>query len=169
MSRDFLDDLLAALGRVLPSPCEPLKEILILSGMPEETENLRYLAYNRRRFPTARGELTFSAVAVLNNRRMGHWRLEGFPRALGRLVFHPLWTRRNPMDLFLNNLRCDSRMPPLLAEARHDYTLLGILRVAPREPQNAPPWLQPVVAVPGLDKVRLQTILAFEDAHRIAG
>ena len=53
--------------------------------------------------------LEFSAVAVINNRRIPQWRLAGFRMQLSRLIFSAKWTR-NPLDLFLNNLRCNEML-----------------------------------------------------------
>ena len=167
MPRDFLDDMVNALGRVLPSLPMALREILILSGMPEETENLRYLAYNRHLISDAGRELTFSAVAVINNRRMAYWRLEGAARKVSRIVFPFLWARRNPMDFFLNTVRCSAAMTDLLATSRSDYTLLGILNIEQPQQKHTPGLTRPVIAVPDLSAAHLETIAAFEAANQI--
>ena len=167
MHLDFLDDLLSALGRVLPSIPGQLREIMILSGMPEETENLRYLAFNRDVVSHAGGTVEFSAVAVINNRRIAHWRLAGLPRTLSRIVFHPLWTRRNPMDLFLNDLRGDQAMMDLLATSKSDYTLFGILHTESGGDYRSPRLTQPVIALPDLKGERLGKVVTFETVHRI--
>ena len=167
MRLDFLDDLLSALGRVLPSPPGQLREILILSGMPEETENLRYLAFNHDVVSHDGRTVEFSAVAVINNRRIVHWRLEGLPRALSRIVFHPLWTHRNPMDLFLNNLRGDPVMMDLLAASKSDYTLFGILGIETDGEDRSPRLTQPVIALPDLKGERLEKVVTFEAANQI--
>ncbi len=167
MPRDFLDDMINSLGRVLPSLPMALKEILILSGMPGETENLRYLAYNRHQISDAGRELTFSAVAAINNRRMAQWRLEGLARKVSRIVFHPLWTRRNPMDYFLNTVRCSAAMTNLLAASRSDYTLLGILSIEQPQQKRTTGLTRPVITVPGLSAAHLETVTAFEIANQI--
>ena len=166
MRLDFLDDLLSALDRLVPLDPEPLKEILILSGMPEETENLRYLAYNRQMIPQVDRNLEFSAMAVINNRRIARWRMQGFRRTLSRIVFHPLWTRRNPMDLFLNTLRNDSRMMDLMAASRRDYTLFGILQIERIKTARTEYLTQPVVALPRLEGPDLATVSDFEKANQ---
>ena len=109
MGRDFIDDLLQALERVIPPDHKGLKEVLIVSGMPEATENLRYLSFNRQMVDEGDRCLEFSAVAVINNRRIPQWRLAGFRMQLSRLIFSAKWTR-NPLDLFLNNLRCNEML-----------------------------------------------------------
>jgi hypothetical protein len=167
MHGDFLDELLGALDRVAPLHHEALKEILILSGMPEETQNLRYLAYNRQVLSRGGANLEFSAVAVINNRRIGQWRLEGLRKTISRIVFHPLWTRRNPMDLFLSRLRGNQRMMTLLAASRKDYTLLGILQVEKLRPAVASRESRPVVALPGISDADLQMVRDFEINHRL--
>ena len=166
MHLDFLDDLLSALDRLVPMDPEPLREILILSGMPEETENLRYLAYNRQVIQQADRNLEFSAMAVINNRRIARWRMQGFRRTLSRIVFHPLWTRHSPMDLFLNTLRNEPRMMDLMAASRKDYTLFGILQIEQIQTNRTSYLTQPVVALPGLEGPGLVTVSDFEKANQ---
>lgn len=162
MHLDFLDDILVALERVLPIDSDELKEILILSGMPEETENLRYLAYNRQLVTHPGRNLEFSAVAMLNNRRVPQWRLAGWRRSLSYIIFHPLWSRRNPMDLFLNTLRCNDSLMNLLAAAPPDYTLLGLLQIEWIQRTGSILQTQPVIALPGLQGPGLELVEAFE-------
>jgi hypothetical protein len=170
MSHDFIGDLLNALTRILTPDAVRLKEILILSGMPEETDNLRYLGFNRQVVDQDGRRLEFSAVAVVNNRRVAHWRLSGVAQTLSQMVFHPHWTH-NPLNLFLNLLRCNSPMMDLLASAGGDYTLIGILTVTEtigrglfkRHYRS----VRPVVAVTGIDAAGLQTVVAFEERNEI--
>jgi hypothetical protein len=162
MARDFIDDLLNALHRVVVPDHAPLREMLIVCGMPEVTQNLRYLCFNRQVLNEDGRGLTFSVLAVINNRRIGRFRLEGYRRRLGRLVFHRLWTF-NPLDYYLNSLRCDGEMMNVLERAPSRYTLLGILRI---EADHAP-ISRPVVAVPGLDMDATRIVAAFESRHEI--
>ena len=167
MHLDFLDDILSALERVLPVNAAELKEILILSGMPEETENLRYLAYNRQVVTVDGCNLEFSAVAIINNRRIPQWRLEGFRRALNRIVFYPLWGRRNPMDLFLSFLRCNPSLMNLLAASRKNYTLFGLLQTEQIRRTGTNRKIGPVIALPGIENPGLNLVRAFENTCRI--
>jgi hypothetical protein len=165
MHGDFIDELLDALDRLAPLNHHPLKEVLILSGMPEKTQNLRYLAYNRQVLSRAGANLEFSAVAVINNRRIDQWRLQGWRKMASRWVFHPLWTRRNPMDLFLSRLRCDFLMMDLMAASKKDYTLFGILQVEQIRPRTVSRAIRPVVALPGLDATGIAALEQFETTH----
>jgi len=167
MHGDFIDELLDALDRIAPLSHKHLKEVLILSGMPGETQNLRYLAYNRQVLSRAGANLEFSAVAVINNRCIARWRLEGWRKIISRMVFHPLWTRGNPMDLFLNRLRGNIGMTSLMAASKKDYTLFGILQVEPIRPAVASREIRPVVALPGLDEAGIDRVSHFENNHRI--
>ena len=170
MSMDFIQDLLQALTRVLTPNEALLKEVLIVSGMPEGSENLRYLGFNRQVTEENGRRLEFSAVAVLNNRRAGRWKLSGRRRKLSQIVFNTRWTR-NPLDLFLNNLRCDETLMNTLASAPGNYTLLGILTVNEIQGRGLLKRrlrsVRPVVVVPGLDGEALETIVAFEKANEI--
>ena len=75
VSHDFIEDLIHGLDRVITPDAVMLREVLILSGMPRKTENLRYMSYNRQ-VETARNRVAiFSAVAVINNRRAQKWQL----------------------------------------------------------------------------------------------
>jgi hypothetical protein len=147
-----------------------LKEVLILSGMPEETDNLRYLGFNRQVVKQDGRILEFSAVAVVNNRRAAQWRLTGVAQKLSRIVFHPRWTQ-NPLNLFLHRLRCDPIVMDLLASAGGDYTLLGILTTSEtlgrglfkRHYRS----IRPVVAVTGLDAAGVEALSAFEAQNEI--
>jgi hypothetical protein len=170
MSHDFIGDLLNALTRVLSPDVAHLKEVLILSGMPEETDNLRYLGFNRQVVKQDGRTLEFSAVAVVNNRRAAQWRLTGVAQKLSRIVFHPRWTQ-NPLNLFLHRLRCDPIVMDLLASAGGDYTLLGILTTSEtlgrglfkRHYRS----IRPVVAVTGLDAAGVEALSAFEAQNEI--
>lgn len=170
MSYDFIEDLLEALNRVLVPDHDRIKELLIINGMPDKTANLRYLSYNRQTFQTADRAFEFSAVAVINNHRVTDWRLEGYRKKLGQLIFNALWTR-NPLDLFLNNLRCHPAMTELMASASANFTLLGILTESAAEisdPVRRPVWrIRPVVAIPGLDREKTAAVSAFETASEI--
>ncbi len=170
MSMDFIQDLLQALTRVLTPDEEVLKEILIVSGMPEGSENLRYLGFNRQEIQEEGRDLVFSAVAVINNRRADRWKLSGRRRKLSQLVFDARWTR-NPLDLFLNSLRCDETVMGLLASAPGNYTLLGILTISEVRGRGLLKrrlrTVRPVVAVPGLQDRDLEIIVAFEKANEI--
>jgi hypothetical protein len=167
MHGDFIDELLGALHRIAPLGHERLKEVLILSGWPEETQNLRYLAYNRQVLVHGGANLEFSAVAVINTRRVASWRLVGWRRTVSRLVFHPLWAARSPMDLLLNRLRGDAGMTDLMAASRRDFTLFGILRIEPSRPAAAAGETRPVVALPGLDPEGLARVENFESQNRL--
>jgi hypothetical protein len=170
MSHDFIGDLMNALKRVLAPDVARLKEVLIFSGMPEETQNLRYLGFNRQVVTEAGRTLEFSAVAVINNRRVEKWRLEGTARKLNRMVFNPRWTR-NPLDLFLSRLRCNPQMMDLLASAAGDYTLVGILAVVETAGKGLLKRhyrsVRPVIAVSGIDAVGVERVAAFEDRNEI--
>ena len=170
MGADFIDDLLQAVHRVFPSDVTSLKEILIISGMPEETQNLRYLSYNRQAVEKDAVKTTFSAVALINNRRALSWLLRGYFRTMSQLVFSPRWTR-NELDLFINALRCSPDILTSLGAANAAYTLLGILEIEDRGSAGIfKRWtrrIRPVLAVPGLDGAALKTIAAFEHANEI--
>jgi len=170
MGRDFIDDLLQALERGIPPDHKALKEVLIVSGMPETTENLRYLSFNRQVVDEGDRHLEFSAVAVINNRRIPQWRLAGFRMQLSRFIFSTKWTR-NPLDLFLNNLRCSEALMDLLTEVRSNYTLLGILQIDSAEGQGLNRRqlrrVRPVLALPGLDEARITRVIHFEGANEM--
>ncbi len=168
MSPDFIGDLIQALYRVVPADVALMKDILIVSGMPESTENLRYLAFNRQSFREGNRTLEFSAVAVINNRRIAHWQLTGYREKISRIVFSARWTR-NPMDLFINSLRCDSVLMALLASCGANYSLLGTLQVEETRGGGLRRHrrFRPVVAVPGIDDRQLEMVVAFENAHEI--
>ena len=170
MSADFIDDLLNALGRVGELDLVSLKEILILCGMPEATQNLRYLNYNRQKVADSRRESRYSAVAVLNNRRAAHWQLHGYTKKVSQVVFSTKWTR-NPLDLFLNNLRCNPLMMEILAAADSYYTLFGLLQIDDMQGsgifKRRLRYIHPVLTVPGLDAPEQKEVEAFEKDNAI--
>lgn len=170
MRHDFIEDLLHALNRVIDPNISQLREILIISGMPEKTENLRYLSFNRQVISKADRTLQFSAVAVINNRRVDQWRLEGHWQKLSQVIFSTRWTR-NPLDLFINNIRCHRRLMDLLASCPMNYTLLGILDVTETTgaglSRRRHRSVRPVLAVPGIDPDALTTVTAFESANEV--
>lgn len=170
MSTDFIQDLLQALTRVLTPDEALLKEVLILSGMPEGTENLRYLGFNRQLIEESGRTLEFSAVAVINNHRAGRWRLVGRRKKVSQIIFHTRWTR-NPLDLFLNNLRCDEPMMDLLGSATGKYTLLGILTTTQIQGRGLLKCrfrsVRPVVVIAGVDDKTLEAIIEFEKTNEI--
>ena len=170
MKRDYIDDLIQAVTRVVTPNTALLKEVLVIGGMPEPTQNLRYLSYNRHTTVERGRSCEFSAVAVINNRRAKGWQLSGTSKRISRWVFSTRWTR-NPLDLFLNNIRCDPTVMNTLARADGNYTLLGILTLndslASGAVQRAGQYICPVVAVPGIEGGALETIQAFEAANQI--
>jgi hypothetical protein len=170
MHNDFIDDLINAVMRVVTPNAALLKDILVIGGMPEQTQNLRYLSYNRHTTMDRGHAREFSAVAVINNRRAREWQLKGYSEKISRWVFSTRWTR-NPLDLFLNNLRCEPSVMAVLADAESNYSLLGILTTT--DPQGSAAshqpgqYISPVVAVPGIDSQGIQIIQAFETANQI--
>jgi hypothetical protein len=170
MKNDFIDDLISAVDRVVTPNAPLLKDVLVIGGMPEPTQNLRYLSYNRHTTTEHGQSCEFSAVAVINNRRALEWQLSGYPKKISQMVFSTRWTR-NPLDLFINNLRCDPTVIAVLTDAPSNYTLLGILTTTDldgaRLPRHQAQYICPVVAVPGIDNQKLSTIQAFETANQI--
>lgn len=170
MKNDYIDELIQAVSRVVSPNAPLLKDVLVIGGMPEPTQNLRYLSYNRHTTMEHGCSCEFSAVAVINNRRAREWQLVGTSKKISGWVFSSRWTR-NPLDLFLNNLRCDPAVIEVLAEAGGAYTLLGILTMSDfltsSPAQRSEQYFFPVVAVPGMDADALQTVKAFEAANRI--
>lgn len=170
MSAKFIDDLLRAVERVFAPDTTALTEVLIISGMPEATQNLRYLGFNRQVMQTGPSRKAFSAVALINNRRAGQWRLEGYFLKISQLVFNPRWTR-NELDLFINALRCSPDIINLLASSQAPFSLLGILEIEERSDSGIfKRWsrrVRPVLAAPGLDEKAIETIAAFESLNEI--
>lgn len=172
MGHDFINDLLNALKRVVNPEESFLREILIVSGMPRKTEKLRYLSFNRQKIKEENRTLEFSAVAVINNRRINQWRLSGYQKKISQLIFNTRWNR-NPLDLFLNRLRCDQEMMDILDSAKEDYTLLGILQVEEKTGTNIlnrrfSRRVRPVVAIAGVDDHSLKKVIDFEASNEIA-
>jgi hypothetical protein len=170
MAQDFIDDLLNALHRVVRPDPGQLREILIVCGMPERTQNLRYLNYNSQVLEDSGRRTTFSAVAVINNRRADAWRLTGYRKSISRWVFHRCWTRSS-VDFFLNNLRSNPEMMQLLGTTPSAYTLLGMLQIQETEGaghlKTGLQRIRPVVAVPGLSDADAEKITAFEEVNEI--
>ena len=169
MKRDYIDDLIQAVTRVVAPNAPLLKEVLVIGGMPEPTQNLRYLSYNRNTTIEQGRSCEFSAVAVINNRRARDWQLSGTSKKISRWVFSTRWTR-NPLELFLNNLRCDPAVMAALAGSPCSYSLLGILSVndvLSSAVQRAGQYICPVLAVPGIEDEGLATIQAFEATNQI--
>lgn len=171
MHHDFIDDMLEALNRVIPPDKDKLRDLLIFNGMPEETQNLRYLSYNRQGVYEGERSLFFSAAAVINNRRIAQWRLSGYREKLSQIVFNPRWTR-SPLDLFLIRMRCNPAVMDILEVAAARFTLVGIMHVEDHGSRGAYRGkryrLHPVVGVPGIDDGALATVIAFEKANAIA-
>jgi hypothetical protein len=165
MGLDFIDELLDALNRVMDLDRKLLKEILIINGMPKKSDNLRYLGFNRQIDVKGNQVLEFSAMAVINNRRADQWRLEGFRKKISKIIFFAWWTR-NPLDLFLNTLRCHSQMMDILKRSQCNYTVMGGLKVSPAKSPGPPPYVQPVIAVPGISEDDTRIISSFEIANQ---
>lgn len=170
MSADFINDLLEAVQRVFSPDATAFREILIISGMPEETQNLRYLSYNRQVVEESAARTAFSAVALINNRRATHWVLRGYFKKMSQIVFSSRWTR-NELDLFINALRCSPDILTLIAAAGAPYTLLGLLEIEEHGSAGIfKRWtrrIRPVLAVPGIDEEGLKTIAAFEQVNEV--
>ncbi|WP_155322227.1 hypothetical protein [Desulfosarcina ovata] len=170
MKSDFIDGLIHCVDRVVKPNTALLKDILVIGGMPAKTQNLQYLSYNRHTTIDNGYAFDFSAVAVINNRRAIQWQLHGYSKKVSRWVFSSRWTR-NPLDLFLNNLRCDRAVMEVLAGSGSQFSLLGILTRTDLHGsgliQRHAQYISPVLAVPGIDGEDLKTIQAFESANRI--
>jgi hypothetical protein len=170
MRANFIDDLIEATHRVFRPDSEALKEVLIISGMPDKTQNLRYLSFNRQVAREAAAVKAFSAVALINNARADQWKLEGYFRKISQIVFSPRWTR-NELDLFLNALRCSPEIITLMATAGAAYSLLGILQIEdPGHSGIFRRWSQrirPALIIPGLDREGYKIVEAFEQANEI--
>jgi hypothetical protein len=170
MGHDFICDLLDALNRVGRLDSALIKDVLIVSGLPAKTENFHYLSFNSQVIDGKDCVMEFSAVAVINNRRAKNLQLEGYQKKLSQIVFSTRWTR-NPLDLFLNSLRCHPVMMDLLASSAADFTLLGILQVD--EIEGTGPFkrhirrVRPIIAIPGADSDALKTVIAFEASNEI--
>ena len=170
MGRDYIDDLVHAIERVVTPDAASLREILFVAGMPERTQNIRYLGYNRQIITEEFRTLEFSAVAVINNRRIDRWRLTGRKKSLSQFIFSARWTR-NPLDLFLNNLRCHPEMMDILAAADMDYTLLGILQLDQLHGTDVLThnyrYIRPVVGIPNLQDDAIKTVREFEAGNEM--
>lgn len=170
MHANFIDDLIRCVTRVVTPNMALLKEVLVIGGMPDKTQNLQYLSYNRHSSVNNGQTCEFSAVAVINNRRAVQWQLAGYAEKISRWVFSTRWTR-NPLDLFLNTLRCDRDVMAVLDRAGSNYTLLGILTQTDlhgsgRTRRHAQ-TIRPVLAIPGLAGRDLKIIQDFEAANQI--
>ncbi|MDJ0811621.1 MAG: hypothetical protein QNJ02_08275 [Desulfobacterales bacterium] len=170
MHHDFIEDLLEALDRVIQPDRELLRDLLIFNGMPEDTQNLRYLSYNRQQLFEGDQTRCFSVAAVINNRRAAQWRLTGYREKLSQIVFNSRWTR-SPLDIFLIRLRCQAAVIDILETAAARYTLVGIMQIEAHRSDHK--WgskryqIYPVLGVPGLDATALATIEAFEQSTQI--
>jgi hypothetical protein len=169
LKNNYIDDLIHSVTRVVKPNVPLLKDVLVIGGMPDKTQNLQYLSYNRDT-TIARGlSCEFSAVAVINNRRAAEWQLTGYPKKISRWIFSNRWAR-NPLDLFLNNLRCSPSVISVLNGATSTFTLLGILTETDLHgsglTNRRAQYICPVVAVPGIEGNDLHTIQAFESANQ---
>ncbi len=170
MHHDFIEDLLGALERVIQPDRELLRDLLIFNGMPEDTQNLRYLSYNRQQLFEGDQTRCFSVAAVINNRRVAQWRLAGYREKLSQIVFNSRWTR-SPLDLFLIRLRCQAEIMNILETAAARYTLVGIMQIeahrSDRKFRSKRYCIHPVLGVPGIDATALATITSFEQETQI--
>ncbi len=170
MSPNYINDLINSVNRVARPDDRQLKEILILCGMPAETKNIQYLSFNNHTITEGDCTHTFSAVAVLNNRRAAHFRLKGNQKKISQIIFHKKWTF-NPLDFFLNKLRCEHGMTDIMAASVSDYTLLGILKQEKISGQgyyrHKYVEINPVVAIPGISDWDLKRVTDFEAANHI--
>ena len=170
MSANFIDDLIEAVQQVVRTDMDYLKEVIIISGMPEITQNHRYLGYNRHQLNEGASRMAFSATALINNRRADKWLLKGYAKKMSRLLFNPRWTR-SELDMFINALRCSPDVIAVLTAAEAPYSLLGILEIEdPGSSGIFKRWqrrIRPILAIPGLDNQGVDTISAFEEANEI--
>ena len=170
MGQDLICDLLDALDRVADLDSALIKDVLIISGLPEKSENLHYLSFNHQVIEGNNREMVFSAVAVINNRRAEKFRLEGYKKKLSQIVFSTRWTR-NALDLFLNSLRCHPAMMNLIASAPTPFTLMGILQVDETEGsglfKRKVRRVRPIIAIPDINSEQLRTVVAFEADNEI--
>lgn len=165
-----IDDLLHALSRVLPPDRGVLQPALSQGGLPSATQSLRYLPFNRQLINETNRMRLYSAMAVLNNRRAQQFSLDGARKRISQLIFSERWCR-NPLDLYLNKLRCEPEIIALMDAAAADYTLFGILQIDEVEDKRFLKRrfrsLRPVLAIPHLDADDAKMLAAFENAATI--
>jgi hypothetical protein len=170
VKNNYIDSLIHSVARVVEPNVPLLKDVLVIGGMPDKTQNLQYLSYNRDTTLTRGRSCEFSAVAVINNRRVSEWQLTGYPKKISRWVFSNRWAR-NPLDLFINNLRCSPSVISVLAGSTSNYTLLGILTETDLHKtgltNRRAAYICPVLGVPDIEIDALPTIQAFESANQI--
>jgi len=170
MSQDFINDLINSVNRAAKPDVRQLKEILILCGMPTRTKNIRYLSFNYHTMAQDDRTHIFSAVAILNNRRISHFRLRGNRKKISKIIFNKKWAF-NPLDFFLNRLRCDSGIMDMMAVSDSDYTLVGILKQEKISGQgyyrHKYVEINPVIAIPGINDWDLKRVTDFEAANHI--
>ena len=135
-----IEELLNGLERIMVLDNLPLRQLILDSGLPDSSQAFKYLQYNQQVKHEPDRTLRLSLVVVFNNRQVDRFRLRGIKRALSQKLFA---FSKNRMDFFINSLRCEEGMMSLMAEAPHNFSLLGILQIAcggtQTVPQAAPP------------------------------
>jgi hypothetical protein len=163
-----IDALLDALEEVVQSDRGLLRAVIEESGVPEGNQRIRYLKFNRQRLRQKNRTITFSVVAVIHNRTMSKYRLRGIARRLSRRIFS---FSRNRMDVFLNNLRCDDRLPDQLERSSVPYSLFCMLQVDEVRPgrffRRYYRRIRPAVIVCGLNPDERRRVEAFEEANEV--
>lgn len=163
-----VDALLDALEGIVQADREPLRTVIEESGLPEGSQRIRYMHYNRQVLQENDRTVSFSVVAVIHNRTMGKFRLRGVFRKLSRRVFA---FSRNRMDVFINNLRCDDTLPLRMEASPVPYSLFCMVRVDEihrgRFFRRYYRRIRPAVVVCGLSDAERRMVEAFEQANEV--
>ena len=147
-----------------------LKEILILSGMPEKAENLKYLGFNCHIIESDDGSIEFSAIAVINNHRVDYWRLDGLHRRLNRFLIDKRVDAQS-CGYFYQQSQVLTQNDEPAGRIQRCLHPLGMLRYqvaqVAGERKRKVRHVRPIIAVSGIDGVGAGMVAAFETANEI--
>ena len=122
----LIEQLLDDLNRVIDPDRDIFRQAIAESGLPDRSQKMKYLPFNRQVVTEPDRTTQFSLMAVFNNRMAAHYKLTGVRKTLSQRIFA---LSRNHMDIFINKMRCDGQIISLMDAADGDYSLFGMLQV----------------------------------------
>ncbi len=164
----MIDELLVSLKRVVEPDIDLFKTVIKETGLPRDTQEMKYLQYNQQAVSQTDRTVLLSLVAMINNQTADRFQLRGVRKRLSRKLFS---FSKNLMDVFVNKIRCDEIIMGLMAGAKDGFSFVGMLQIDEIDRskflKKKLRRIRPVVLIPGVDSDQLKLIKTFESQNEV--
>ncbi len=164
----MIDELLVSLKRVVEPDIDLFKTVIKETGLPRDTQEMKYLQYNQQAVSQTDRTVLLSLVAMINNQTADRFQLRGVRKRLSQKLFS---LSKNLMDVFVNKIRCDEIIMGLMAGAKDGFSFVGMLQIDEIDRskflKKKLRRIRPVVLIPGVDSDQLKLIKTFESQNEV--